>query len=353
MHLRGPMNVSQLAVYQLPNEVRTMEKRNTVPFYNRRRSLKQAEASVAADTTTVPAESTTSSWMNLFNKWACGTTSSCVSTLVTQTVTVKAVCSSTSTAQFASSTTAMGPPLPYMPPAATTLNVSFTSPEPDCPCDKDEDLDNIFQRPNGQAYVSPIHGRALAPSSTGHILPVSQHPDGQPFDYSPTHDHVPTPAPSSTQDILPVSQHPDGQPFDVSPTNDHVPKPSSTQEPLPVSQRPDGQPFVISAPEPAPAPSSTSELLPVSQHIDGQPFVVGSAPKLGPVPSSTQGTLPVSQHPDGQPFDVPNPSSSPIVKRQATDWRRVAYYTSTAPAQATGLTFMANLGDPQKSGTFD
>lgn len=35
------------------------------------------------------------------------------------------------------------------------------------------------------------------------------------------------------------------------------------------------------------------------------------------------------------------------------DWNRVAYYTSTAPAQATGFSFLANLGDPKKSGTFD
>lgn len=34
-------------------------------------------------------------------------------------------------------------------------------------------------------------------------------------------------------------------------------------------------------------------------------------------------------------------------------WSRVAYYTSTAPAAATGFAFLANLGDPQKSGTFD
>ena len=38
---------------------------------------------------------------------------------------------------------------------------------------------------------------------------------------------------------------------------------------------------------------------------------------------------------------------------EASDWSRVAYYTSIAPAQATGLSFLANLGDPQKSGTFD
>ena len=44
MHLRGPMNVSQLAVYQLPSDMHTLQKRNTVPFYNRRRALKEHEA---------------------------------------------------------------------------------------------------------------------------------------------------------------------------------------------------------------------------------------------------------------------------------------------------------------------
>lgn len=37
----------------------------------------------------------------------------------------------------------------------------------------------------------------------------------------------------------------------------------------------------------------------------------------------------------------------------ANPWIPVAYYTSTAPIQATGFAFLANLGDPQKSGTFD
>ena len=42
------------------------------------------------------------------------------------------------------------------------------------------------------------------------------------------------------------------------------------------------------------------------------------------------------------------------VKRAASStWSRVAYYTSTAPAAASGFAFLANLGDPQKSGTFD
>jgi hypothetical protein len=42
-----------------------------------------------------------------------------------------------------------------------------------------------------------------------------------------------------------------------------------------------------------------------------------------------------------------------FVRRAAGDWNRVAYYTSASPAQATGFSFLANLGDPQKSGTFD
>ena len=41
------------------------------------------------------------------------------------------------------------------------------------------------------------------------------------------------------------------------------------------------------------------------------------------------------------------------IRKRAAAWERVAYYTSAAPAQATGLSFLANLGDPRKSGTFD
>ncbi|KAI8940092.1 hypothetical protein NX059_003809 [Plenodomus lindquistii] len=53
---------------------------------------------------------------------------------------------------------------------------------------------------------------------------------------------------------------------------------------------------------------------------------------------------------------VPTPTAHTraILKRQTPDdWSRVAYYTSSAAAQATGLSFLANLGDPRKSGTFD
>src|SRR5690242_17312146 len=46
MHLRGPMNVSQLAVYQVPSEALKMWKRSVVPFYNRRRSHERVECHV-------------------------------------------------------------------------------------------------------------------------------------------------------------------------------------------------------------------------------------------------------------------------------------------------------------------
>lgn len=50
------------------------------------------------------------------------------------------------------------------------------------------------------------------------------------------------------------------------------------------------------------------------------------------------------------------PTKARLEPRQTpirADWRRIASYTSAASAQATGLRFLANLGDPRKSGTFD
>jgi hypothetical protein len=43
----------------------------------------------------------------------------------------------------------------------------------------------------------------------------------------------------------------------------------------------------------------------------------------------------------------------PEVVAAAAAWKRIAYYTSTSPAEATGFAFLANLGDDRKSGTFD
>jgi hypothetical protein len=66
-----------------------------------------------------------------------------------------------------------------------------------------------------------------------------------------------------------------------------------------------------------------------------------------------------------EPYHTPHPtlvepsyalyssSSTPNVSVRAAGWSRVAYYASTAPAQASGFAFLANLGDDRKSGTFD
>jgi hypothetical protein len=66
---------------------------------------------------------------------------------------------------------------------------------------------------------------------------------------------------------------------------------------------------------------------------------------------------PIYESPNGQLYVPATPSPTQCAprnaKRQSDDWSRIAYYTSTAPAQATGLSFMANLGDPEMSGTFD
>lgn len=58
------------------------------------------------------------------------------------------------------------------------------------------------------------------------------------------------------------------------------------------------------------------------------------------------------------PSTMTIPNTKVIYQRKraravSTAWSRVGHYKSAAPAQATGLSFLANLGDPQKSGTFD
>jgi hypothetical protein len=215
MHLRGPMNISQLAVYQLPDEAHTMKKRTTVPFYNRRRALAQPEASISTNNAIKAAPSMTAGWLPFFKRRTYNTTTSSLPTatkstvIVTSTVstvTVATVCPSSSVAQPAPNTTYIGPPLPCLSTSA-------------------------------------------APPATNPIPPVSNCTYKQ-------------------------------------------------QSPKPVAKL-----------------------------LNGRPIYVYTPP--------------------------PKTNNPPPSKRQAPDWSRVAYYTSAAPAQATGLTFMANMGDPQKSGTFD
>jgi hypothetical protein len=206
IHLRGPMNVSQLAVYQLPNEVHTMQKRTTVPFYNRHRAVKRQEAPASTSTATMTTRPT-ASWFPFFKKGSTrtyNTTTSYNLTTVTSTVTVTTNCSSISTAQPVSNITYVGPPLPCLPTRTATPGMNLSSSDTNRTCNK---VKSIYESPNGQLYVPAT-------------------------------------------------------------------------------------------------------------------------------PSPTQGA----------------PRNA---KRQSDDWSRIAYYTSTAPAQATGLSFMANLGDPEMSGTFD
>jgi hypothetical protein len=178
MHLRGPMNVSQLAVYQLPSDMHTLQKRNSVPFYNRRMAKKR-EADLQART---------------YN-----TTTGCGPATVTTTVTVTSCkpCQPTNTPP--PNTTYIGPPLPCLP-SASSITSEASQAHLNCTCN------------NSQSAAVALEEPAAAPT-------------------------------------------------------------------------------------PATAPAAA--------------------------------------------------------KRAAADWSRVAYYTSSAPAQATGFSFLANLGDPQKSGTFD
>lgn len=205
MHLRGPVNVSQLAVYQVPSEAFKLRKRSTVPFYNRRRVLKQRDHHdnvndirpldkqtwVATDCSSV---STTTSTVNV---------TSCASTLSSASTTLP-------------NTTYVGPPLPCLP----TLKATKTT---------------------ISAQITPI---ASPPSSN----------------------------------------------------------------------------YTCEAP------------LVVTQNLERHPSrALISVPAQSPSPRSDDAYL----------------------RKRAAAWDRVAYYSSSAPAEATGFSFLANLGDPQQSGTFD
>lgn len=211
MHLRGPMNVTQLAVYQLPSEMHSLHKRNIIPFYNRRRGLKQRENTHKMDGATASASISKANWFPFFNK-RCETTSSCTQLTVTSTVTVTD-CTTSVTVPM-SNITYVGPPLPCLhTPEPLPSSVNTPPVETRCGCDK-------------------------TPTATG------------------AHQ---------------------------------------------------SQPTLMSAVPTAPAAYTDTVLKRDEVHVVD---------------------------------DTP-------------DWSRVAYYVSTAPAQATGLSFLANLGDPQKSGTFD
>jgi hypothetical protein len=206
MHLRGPMNISQLAVYQVPNEASQMKKRSTVPFYNRRRALKHGGN--VHDNVNNPQSLHKRTWT---------TTTSCSSvSTVTSTVTVTSCTSGLSSISTALSNT---------------------------------------------TYTGPILSCLATPDVTSTAMDISQ---------------------------TPVAS---------------LPSPNCTCQNPPVTQDLERHPKIVSRLSPDQSPSLTSD--------------------------------PVKIH------------------KRAPDWDRVAYYTSAAPAEATGFSFLANLGDPRQSGTFD
>lgn len=98
--------------------------------------------------------------------------------------------------------------------------------------------------------------------------------------------------------------------------------------------------------------------------VPSPPTDIWHAPEAHP--SSTNCTCqksPTSTHElEHHPSTVLNPAPArgpdPLtditeIRKRAAAWNRVAYYTSADPAQATGFSFLANLGDPRQSGTFD
>lgn len=213
MHLRGPMNVSQLAVYQIPSEALKMRKRDSVPFYNRQRALKQRNVDAAEihhlDDIDHPVSLDKRTWT---------TTSNCGSVLtVTSTVVVT-----------------------------------------DC---RDRFKDASASLPN-TTYVGP--------SLTCLPTPDVRHT---------TAAALLTPA-TSLSDFNCTFQDP----------------------------------------------------MTLAKDLERQP-------KVTPLSVSAQASTPT--------IDTAE------IRKRAAAWSRVAHYTSAAPAEATGFSFLANLGDPQKSGTFD
>ncbi|KAF2855473.1 hypothetical protein T440DRAFT_474885 [Plenodomus tracheiphilus IPT5] len=212
MHLRGPMNVSQLAVYQLPSEMHSLNKRNTIPFYNRRRALKQRE-NPGIDKIKKPTPSKAYRFPFFGKRCEPTTTTSCSQMTMTSTITVTD-CTTSAIPVPTNDVTYIGPSLPSLyTPSLLPTNANNPPVKTDCGCTN--------------------------------ISIATESDDSQ---------HIPIPTIAPT----PVA------PMETILRRDEV-------------------------------------------HIAVTP----------------------------------------------PDWSRVAYYTSTAAAQATGFSFLANLGDPQKSGTFD
>ena len=158
------MNVSQLAVYQVPSEAFKMRKRNTVPFYNRRRALKQRYLDPAKKH-----RSDNTNYALPLDKQTWTTTANCSSiSTVTSTIFVADCGGSTSIAL--PNTTYIGPPLPCLPtPDVQPTNAEASdmptagTPSPNCTCQSPTIITKELERhPKAALRPTPTHSSVLS-----------------------------------------------------------------------------------------------------------------------------------------------------------------------------------------------
>jgi len=328
MHLRGPMNISQLAVYQLPSDMHTLSKRNTVPFYNRQRRSKKRDADLPGggsfdDNDAVPLEKRT---------FYTTENADCGPRTVTMTVNVTECPLNFGQSTFMlPMTTYIGPVLPCMP----------TPDDPNCPC-KHSTLLSV-----APSELVTVSSRPVMTPSQPTTLPFQ--PTRLPSQPSPFPSQ---PSPFPSQPVMTSSQT--LQSWQTLPPSDSTRPWWKPDSPWQTS----AQPSQPSQPSP---PSQTSECIEPSQTDRPWwkpeiPWHTYSQTLQCSEPTETSRPwwkphLPSRPLPTGEQKSVNK--TSKIGRRDTANWSRAAYYNSAAPAQATGFSFLANRGDPQKSGTFD
>ncbi|KAF2682527.1 hypothetical protein K458DRAFT_444167 [Lentithecium fluviatile CBS 122367] len=275
MHLRGPMNVSKLAVYKLPDF--SISKRSNTKFENNER--KAEPPSEEADATEVEVLGSTTT---LEKRWICEHT---------PTVTI--------TVHTSGSTCGVAPPPPPAPSAPALVPAPVAPPPP----------------PPAPAPAIPS-----PPPAATHTQPAL------------------TTTVRDTTTICPKSSTSAG----IAPTGELLANSTLHDPSCPCQTTLETRISSADAPPPSSSPCSSypSEGMMTTQVL---PLKRG---EQTPVESSTY-------TPATTPIPQPLRPSDDVKKATPCTWERVAYYTSAAPAAATGFAFLANLGDPQKSGTFD
>jgi hypothetical protein len=280
MHLRGPMNVSKLAVYKLSTS--SISKRSNTKFHDRKRKAKPL--SIQADDMIQSEETSLASALE--KRWFCTST---------PTVTI--------TIHIPGSTCGIGSTASIAPPPLPAPSVPAPALPPPAP---------------------PVPTPVIPPPSTAEPPTPSQ-----PASTTTVHD---------TTTVCPKSSK-----SSVNGLSSALPPKSSLQDPsCPCPSTLETGTTRTDAPLPSASTScsGTSEGMMTTQY---QPVKRSEQKSAGSSTYTPATTL------------IPQPlrASDDVNKAAPPTWERVAYYTSSAPAAATGFAFLANLGDPQKSGTFD